>query len=103
MGSIYKIEIVWGKEKQKPIDDLNPNSCLAIDLGVSNIATITNNIGDDPIIINGRKLKHINHCYNKEKAKLQEKLPFVKNWKGELEQLHWSKLLSRLTYSRSRP
>ena len=101
MGSIYKIEIVWEKEKQKPIDDLNPNSCLAIDLGVSNIATLTNNIGLPPIIINGRKLKYINHCYNKEKAKAQEKLPFVKNNKGELEQLHWSKLLSKITKNRN--
>ena len=101
MGSIYKVEVIWNKQKQEPLKDLNVSSCIAIDLGVSNIATITNNIGDNPIIINGRKLKHINHCYNKEKAKLQEKLPFVENWKGDLEQLHWSKLLSRITKNRN--
>ena len=101
MGTIYKIEAVWEKKKQEPLKDLNTNSCIAIDLGVSNIATLTNNIELPPIIINGKSLKYTNHCYNKKRAELQSKLPFVKNYKGELEQLHWSKLLSRITKNRN--
>lgn len=49
---------------------------LGIDLGVNNLATLTNNVGIPPIIINGKILKSINNYYNKKKAKL---LSFVPN------------------------
>ncbi len=45
-----------------------------IDLGVNNFATITNNIGIQPIIINGKGLKSINQFYNKRKAEMQSDL-----------------------------
>lgn len=47
----------------------------AIDLGLSNLCTITfNEKGCQPIIINGNGLKSINQFYNKRKAELQSKL-----------------------------
>jgi putative transposase len=38
---------------------------LAIDLGVNNLATLTNNTGLRPVVVNGRTLKSINCYYNK--------------------------------------
>jgi len=44
-----------------------------IDLGVSNIITLVNNIGKQPIVVkdDGRGIKSINQFYQKEKARLQ--------------------------------
>lgn len=41
---------------------------VAIDLGVNNFATLTNNIGLEPIIIKGGILKAKNQWYNKQRA-----------------------------------
>jgi len=49
----------------------NGNRIIGIDLGLRNIVTIANNIGEQPIIIKGGILKSINQFYNKEKAELQ--------------------------------
>ena len=47
----------------------------AIDLGLTNLATITTNVkGLTPIIVNGNPLKSINQFYNKQKAVLQSEL-----------------------------
>lgn len=50
---------------------VNSNRIIGIDLGVRNIVTIANNIGEIPIIIKGGILKSVNQFYNKEKALLQ--------------------------------
>lgn len=68
-GSCYKIEIVY--EVEVPDTKETNNKYLAIDLGVDNLATLTNNIGLRPIVINGRILKSINNYYNKIRAKAQ--------------------------------
>lgn len=47
---------------------VNPKRILGIDLGVNNLATIANNIGERPIIIKGKALKSLNQYYNKQKA-----------------------------------
>lgn len=39
---------------------------LGIDIGLDNLATIANNVGYSPIIINGKGLKSINKYYNKQ-------------------------------------
>lgn len=58
---IYNISI--------PDTAMNDNGkYLSIDIGVDNLATITNNIGIKPIAINGKGLKSINQYYNKEMA-----------------------------------
>lgn len=66
-GNCYKIEVVYKKE----IIDKSSynNNHISIDLGIDNLATLTNNIGLQPIVINGRILKSINQFYNKERSK----------------------------------
>lgn len=68
-GSCYKIEMIYkvGSIELKEDND----RYLAIDLGVTNFATLTNNIGSQSIVINGRILKSINNYYNKQRAKAQ--------------------------------
>ena len=76
------IEIVYNKE----IDELKEDNgkCISIDLGLDNLATLTNNCNETPIILSGRKIKSINQYYNKqishyrEIAKRMNKLDYTK-------------------------
>ena len=74
-GIGYVCEIVYEKEiNEEEINNrqlLNGNRIIGIDLGLRNIVTIANNIGEIPIVIKGGILKSINQFYNKEKALLQ--------------------------------
>lgn len=45
---------------------VNNNRYIGIDIGVNNLSTIANNIGETAFIINGRPLKSINQFYNKQ-------------------------------------
>jgi len=58
----------WYAKIKKP-----NNNYLGIDYGVSNIVTIGDNIGHQPIVIkdDGTGIKSINQFYNKKKAELQ--------------------------------
>jgi len=68
-ATCYVIEIIYDKNV---IDtELDHNLYLSIDLGINNLATCINNVGNKPFIINGKVLKSMNQFYNKEKAKLQ--------------------------------
>ena len=107
-GSVYKIELVWDKLIKEVA--LNKNSYIGIDLGLGNLATITNNIGLKPIIINGKPLKSINQYYNKKKSKMQKKMPFytytrydkIKNMNiNEKRQISYSKKMDILTRKRN--
>ena len=108
-GSIYTIELVWDKVIQIN-KKLNEKAYIGIDLGLKNLATIVNNIGLQPIIINGKPLVVINQYYNKKKAKLQKLMPFsviarYNKSKGILEnkkiQLCCSKKIDKLTRKRN--
>lgn len=55
---VYRIEIPDIKQ--------NSNRYYSIDIGLDNFATITNNFGEKPIVINGKGLKSINQYYNKQ-------------------------------------
>lgn len=108
-GSIYTIELVWDKVIQIS-KKLNEKAYIGIDLGLKNLATIVNNIGLQPIIINGKPLVAINQYYNKKKAKLQKFMPFsvvtrYNKSKGILEnkkiQLCYSKKIDKLTRKRN--
>jgi putative transposase len=68
-GSCYKICIVYKKDMD--IEPITNNNYLSIDLGVDNLATLTNNIGLQPIVINGKMLKSRNNYYNKKLARLK--------------------------------
>jgi len=72
-GSIYVMECVFEVEiPDAPTGE--PTRIAGIDLGVNNLVTLVNNIGERPIIMNGKPLKSINQYYNKRKAKMQSEL-----------------------------
>jgi len=49
----------------------NPGRTLSIDPGLDNLLAITNNFGEQPLLISGRVLKAVNQYYNKELARLK--------------------------------
>jgi putative transposase len=88
-GTCYVMEIVT--EIEIPDFPKRENYRIAsIDLGVNNFVTLTNNIGLQPIIINGRGIKSINQFYNKRRAELRSKL----------DKVGWSNQLSDITMKR---
>ncbi|WP_240432180.1 RNA-guided endonuclease InsQ/TnpB family protein [[Bacillus] caldolyticus] len=91
-GSVYVIEVVYKKE----IPDMTheSNRVVGIDLGLDNFATMVNNIGETPIVINGKGIKSINQYYNKQKAYFQS---ILKKQNG----LDWSKRLEKITLKRN--
>lgn len=92
-GGCYVMEIVT--EVNIPDQSERPMKRIAgIDLGVNNLATISNNIGQNPIIINGRGIKAINQYYNKRKAGIQSELKRRHN-------KHWSHKLDAITLRRN--
>lgn len=90
-GSCYVMEIVYEIE----IEEVKTDSTriAAIDLGVDNLVTMTNNIGLSPIIINGKGIKSINQYYNKRLAK-EKSLLKIRHSKD------WSKKLDSITFKR---
>lgn len=68
----YKIEIIY---EVKENTFKQNNNKISIDIGVNNLCAITNNIGNDFFIINGKPLKSINQYYNKRLADLKSLLP----------------------------
>ena len=67
-ATCFVVEVVYEKDIQKV--NLVEDTYLSIDLGLNNLVTSFNNIGENPFIINGKIIKSINHYYNKKKAKL---------------------------------
>lgn len=61
----FVIELVYNITIQ---DKKKCDNCryISIDIGLDNLATITNNVGLQPVIINGKGLKSINKYYNKQ-------------------------------------
>ena len=90
-GSCYIMEIIYEIE----IPDVKAKSTriASIDLGVDNLVTMTNNIGLNPIIINGKGIKSINQYYNKRLAKEKS---LLKIRHGE----DWSNKLDSITFKR---
>jgi len=92
MGTNYKMEVVTEIEvPDKPIYD--SERVCSIDLGINNFATLTNNIGKQPIIINGRGLKSYNQFYNKQRSKIMSDL-------RKRNSQAWNKELSVITFKR---
>lgn len=91
-GSTYVMEIVTEVEVPD-IPKAISSRIASIDLGVNNLVALTNNIGERPIIINGKGVKSINRYYNKQRAKSQSDL-MLRN------KQHWSKALEVLTRKR---
>jgi len=91
-GSDYIMEIVY--EIDIPDYRTESSNIASIDLGIDNFATITNNLGLEPIVIKGKVIKSMNQYYNKQKAKMQSDLMLV-NMK------YWSNKLQKLTTKRN--
>lgn len=65
----YIIEVIYTINIKEKLS--NNNRYIGIDLGVSNLATLTTNIKEiKPIIINGKPLKSINQYYNKKRSEI---------------------------------
>lgn len=86
-GSCYVMEIVY--ETEIPDVKTESNRIASIDLGVDNLVTMTNNIGLNPIIINGKGIKSINQYYNKRLAKEKSllKIQHGKDWSNKLDSI----------------
>lgn len=86
-GSCYLMEIVY--ETEIPDVKVESTHIASIDLGVDNLVTITNNIGLNPIIINGKGIKSINQYYNKRLAKEKSllKIRHGKDWSNRLDSI----------------
>lgn len=91
-GSCYVLEITYRKETEQL--NLDRNRIVSIDLGVNNFVTMVNNIGEKPIVINGKGIKSYNQYWNKEISKYRS---IAKKVNG----LDWTKRLQRLTTKRN--
>jgi putative transposase len=92
MNNCYMMEIVYEKEITIMTDKESKRIC-SIDLGVNNFVTMVNNVGEIPIVINGRGIKSYNQYWNKKLAYYKSKLKKINN-------KDWSNRLNRLTLKR---
>src|SRR5215471_17572939 len=90
----YVVEVVYSKAPVQA--HVDPAFCVAIDLGVTNLAAITSNReGFIPRLVNGRTLKARNQWYNKRMKELKLCLP-----KADRERV--TKQMEQLTNKRNR-
>jgi len=69
----YVVEVVYSKEPVQA--QVDPSFCVAIDLGVTNLAAITSNReGFIPRLVNGRPIKAWNQWYNKRMKEDRERV-----------------------------
>lgn len=88
----FILEMVYNISKIQLKED--NNKYISIDIGLDNLATITNNCGITPIIISGRKLKSINKYYNKQ-------LSYYREIAKRMNDLDWTNKMSKLTIKRN--
>ena len=86
------IEIVYNLEVSEIKQD--NSRYIGIDIGLDNLATLTNNCEITPIIISGRKLKSINKYYNKQMAYYREIAKRMNN-------LDYTNRMNKLTIKRN--
>lgn len=92
-GIVYVMEIVTEVEvPDQPTGE--PTRICGIDLGVNNLVTMANNIGNLPIIVKGGRVKAVNQFYNKRKASIQSELK-------RRNDRHWSRRLAEITLRRN--
>ncbi len=90
----YVVEVVYSKEPAQA--NVDPSFCVAIDLGVTNLAAITSNrMGWVPRLVNGRPIKAWNQWYNKRMKELKLCLP-----KEDRERV--TKQMEQITNTRNR-
>lgn len=76
-NNFYVIEILYNIQ-EKPLKE-NNNRYASIDLGLNNLAAVSFNCLQTPIIINGKPLKSINQYFNKKLAKFKSIQDFKNN------------------------
>lgn len=91
-GVGYLVEIVYWKHI-KP-EELDKTRRLNIDPGLKNLVTLTNNIGQQPIVIKGNIAKSVNQYFNKKYAKILHQF--------DMQGINESKRFYRLINKRNR-
>ena len=91
-GIGYVLEVVY--EKVFNVIKRNKTRIVGIDIGVRNLITMVNNIGERPIVVKGGVVKSINQFYNKEKARVQS----VYDFQG----IKYGKKMQKLSVKRER-
>lgn len=86
------IEIIYRTEDIQLLQD--NSRYIGIDLGLDNFATITNNCGLIPLVINGKGLKSINQYYNKQ-------ISHYKSIAKRVNKLDYTNRMRRLTLKRN--
>jgi len=86
------VEVVYQIEVQKLKQD--NGRYISIDIGLDNFATIGNNVGTIPIILNGKGLKSINQYYNK-------KISHYRKIAKRMNNLDYTKRMNKLTIKRN--
>lgn len=86
------IEIVYKIEDVEPLVD--NGRYVGIDLGLDNFATITNNCGLIPLVINGKGLKSINQYYNKQ-------ISHYRSIAKKVNKLDYTNKMRKLTFKRN--
>jgi putative transposase len=90
----YVVEVIYSKEPVQA--NVDPSFCVAIDLGVTNLAAIAaNREGFVPRLVNGRPVKAWNQWYNKRMKELKMCLPI-----GDRERV--TRQMERITNTRNR-
>jgi putative transposase len=83
-------EAIFVYEDDEIFKTVSPSGkVMAIDLGLNNLATCVTNGVAKPFIVDGRRLKSINHHYNKRFAKLTKHLKKtrLRSWSNRLQRL----------------
>lgn len=86
------VEVVYRVNDIKQLID--NNRYIGIDLGLDNFATITNNCGLIPLVINGKGLKSINQYYNKQ-------ISYYKSIAKRVNKLDYTNRMRTLTFKRN--
>ncbi|SHH19810.1 RNA-guided endonuclease InsQ/TnpB family protein [Tepidibacter thalassicus] len=88
----FIIEVVYRIDIKEP--KVDNRGYIGIDIGIDNLATICNNVGAKPIIVDGKSLKSINQYYNK-------KLSHFKKVAKRMNGIDLTNRMNRLTIKRN--
>lgn len=88
----FVIEVIY--RKQVPELKNNNKKYVGIDLGVNNLAALTNSENISPVLISGKKVKSINQYYNK-------KLSFFRKVTKQMNNKDWSNKMGKITLKRN--
>lgn len=88
----FVIEVIYKQNIEEKLED--NKRYLTIDIGLNNLATICNNVGVTPIVINGKSLKSINQYYNKQ-------VSHYKEIAKRMNSLDYTRRINRITIKRN--